>query len=163
METGYTLTIALGQRMETQGMLYSLEDTDEHPVIKSEAVSNQVLITGVTESRLEDVMTYDMSQPYKEGVNGVITVDNEYIEYVIDGITFITMLPSEETIYIIGSGGLDDSNSSLYHVVKRESDVFDGKSNTVDRIDIDRNEISVFTNLYRLANIDTLDDFKNYF
>jgi hypothetical protein len=109
------------------------------------------------------VMTYNLNQPYVEGVNGVVSVTPEHIVYVIDEVQYTTIMETGKTYYEIGMSGLTSSNSVSRFVVKRESDVFIDKLNTVDKIDIDRSEFSVFEKLYRFAKIDSLDDFENYF
>ena len=47
-------------------------------------------ITGYTNSRLNEVRTLDKSQPFKVGVNGVFNIQNDFIEYEIDGISYKT-------------------------------------------------------------------------
>lgn len=50
-------------------------------------------ITGYTSSRLNEVKTLDINEPYKVGVNGVLSVTPEYIEYKIDDIFYKTYTP----------------------------------------------------------------------
>jgi len=49
-------------------------------------------ITGYTSSRLNEVKTLDINEPYKVGVNGVLSVTPGYIEYKIDDIFYKTGL-----------------------------------------------------------------------
>jgi hypothetical protein len=49
-------------------------------------------ITGYTNNRLNEVRTLDKNEPYKVGVNGVFNVQNDLIEYEIDGILYKTFL-----------------------------------------------------------------------
>tara|TARA_B100001287_G_scaffold270615_1_gene269627 strand:- start:496 stop:996 length:501 start_codon:yes stop_codon:yes gene_type:complete len=50
-------------------------------------------ITGYTSSRLNEVKTLDINEPYKVGVNGVLSVTPDYIEYKIDDIFYKTYTP----------------------------------------------------------------------
>ncbi len=50
-------------------------------------------ITGHTSSRLNEVKTLDINEPYKVGVNGVLSVTPEYVEYKIDDIFYKTYTP----------------------------------------------------------------------
>lgn len=58
-----------------------------------------VSITGLTTSRLNEVKTYNSSEPYKVGVNGVTNITNEFIEYTIDDIKYRTFLSDGLTTF----------------------------------------------------------------
>jgi hypothetical protein len=160
-DSGYTLTLNLTKRLEASGLLYSIDQGEDNPV--SEIKPVLAVITGETESRLEEVMTYNLNTPYQIGLNGVISVTEEYVIYEIEQVIYTTFLETEQTFYEIGMQGLTEENSVARFVIKREEDVFIGRHNTIDKIDIDRSEFSVFEKMYRLAKINSLDDFENYF
>lgn len=54
-------------------------------------------ITGHTSSRLNEVKTLDINEPYKVGVNGVLSVTPDYIEYKIDDIFYKTYTSTPST------------------------------------------------------------------
>jgi hypothetical protein len=160
-ESGYTLTLNLTKQLEVSGLLHSIDQGEYNPPVDNEV--SYTVITGETEDRLEEVMTYNLTQPYTEGVNGVLTATTEYVVYEIDEVRYTTLLETKKTYYEIGMSGLNVDNSIARFVIKREADVFVGKNNTVDKIEIDRSEFSVFESMFRIAKIDSLDDFENYF
>ena len=47
-------------------------------------------ITGYTSNRLSEVRSLDKNNPYKIGVNGVFNVQNDFIEYELNGILYKT-------------------------------------------------------------------------
>ena len=47
-------------------------------------------ITGRTSNRLSELKTLDINNPYKVGVNGVLNVQTDFIEYEIDDIYYKT-------------------------------------------------------------------------
>ena len=49
-----------------------------------------MFITGYTSNRLVDIRTLDINNPYKVGVNGVLNVQTDFVEYEIDGILYKT-------------------------------------------------------------------------
>ena len=49
-------------------------------------------ITGYTSNRLNEVRTLDRNQPYKIGVNGVFNIQNDFIEYELDGVLYKTFI-----------------------------------------------------------------------
>jgi len=74
-------------------------------------------ITGYTSSRLNEIKTLDPNTPYKVGVNGVFNVQEDFIEYQIEGIFYKTFI--EETTaptFESGNAGLNTTNSSRTYV-----------------------------------------------
>lgn len=49
-------------------------------------------ITGYTSNRLNEVKTLDKNNPYKVGVNGVFNIQNDFIEYELDGVLYKTFI-----------------------------------------------------------------------
>jgi hypothetical protein len=47
-------------------------------------------ITGRTSNRLSELKTLDVNNPYKVGINGVLNVQTDFIEYEIDDIYYKT-------------------------------------------------------------------------
>jgi hypothetical protein len=160
-ESGYSLTLNLTKKAEASGLLHNVEQGEHNPPVDNNY--SFTVISGETEDRLEEVMTYNLNNPFVEGVNGVLTATPEYVVYVIDEVMYTTILDTKKTYYEIGMSGLTVENSIARFVIKREADVFIGKNNTVDKIEIDRSEFSVFESMFRMSKIDSLDDFENYF
>lgn len=117
-----------------------------------------VTITGLTNSRLDKVITY--SGEYKVGINGVIVVSDEYIMYEIDGIGYTTFLEDNLTIYSLvkptnefePQNIIRDDNSSSIDIKK-----------TLNAFVIDRSNISIYEYFNKINNCDNLDDLLDIF
>lgn len=143
-------------------------DTDS---VNEQIYSNTVhLITGETSSRLSEVKTYDIQQPYKLGVNGVTDIEfnpvnGSYskIYYTIDNIDYITDIINNKTIYSYTSNGFDSTNSDNYSLIKNDKYLnLNQEIELNNLINIERLEISVFDPHYRLLNINNLNDIESY-
>lgn len=154
-------TIYLQQTMHDPGFLHSVETAVQQQVIETPSTIRPV--QGTTNSRLDEVRTYNKSQPYIVGVNGVTEVSDVQVSYAIDGILFTTNLSTGITGFAFGVAGLTNANSESYAVVKDERDAYTTKTPTQNNIFIERNEMSIFNNIYKLSRVDSLDDFKLYF
>lgn len=153
-------TIYLKQSVRDPGFLQSDEST-----VQSQPINTTIAIQpvrGTTTSRLDEVKTYNKARPYVVGVNNVTEVTNTDVSYTIDGIIFTTSLSTGITQFAFGVAGLTNANNESYPVAKDERDNYTTKTPTQNDIFIQRNEISVFSNIYKLSRIDTLDDFKLY-
>jgi hypothetical protein len=154
-------TLYLQQTVRDPGFLHSVESAVQPQPAASPAPIRGV--QGTTTSRLDEVRTYNKSQPYVVGVNGVSEVHDDEVSYVIDGIVFTTRLSTGETFYAFGVAGLTNANSESYAVIKDERDDYTSKTPTQNNIFVERNEMSVFNNIYKLSRVDSLDDFNLYF
>jgi len=56
-----------------------------------------IVITGLTSSKLEEVRTYNLNEPYKVGVKGVTNITNDFIEYKINDIEYKTYINNSVT------------------------------------------------------------------
>mgnify|MGYP000913481207 CR=1 FL=1 len=62
-------------------------------------------VTGITDSKLFKVKRIDLDEPYKVGVNGVVSINeindtlNE-INYVVDNILYTTTIPKEKNYFL---------------------------------------------------------------
>lgn len=154
-------TVYLQQTVRDPGFLHSVESAVQpQPAAPAVAVRP---VQGTTTSRLDEVRTYNKAQPYVVGVNGVTEVSDDEVSYVIDGIVFTTQISSGDTFFAFGVAGLTNANSESYAVVKDERDDYTTKTPTQNNIFVERNEMSVFNNIYKLSRVDSLDDFKLYF
>jgi hypothetical protein len=154
----YESVISFSHTLYDAGYMHTTDDESDEYAEETGGAA----VSGVTESKLEQVRSYNLNTPYEVGVNGVTEVTAEHVVYVIDSITYTTVLADGYTTYSFGTTGLTRDNSISNHIVKRESDMFTAKHKTINNISIDRSEISVFETMYRIANINTLDDFNTY-
>ena len=58
-----------------------------------------MLISGNTISRLSEVKTFSINNPYQVGKNGVTQVTDDYVKYNIGEIQYTTYLIDERTIF----------------------------------------------------------------
>lgn len=135
-----------------------------------------MIVTGFTDSRLNEVKTYDDNNPYQVGINGVTQVVYEgtslsYVEYVINGITYKTSVLNPlfedsnlffktQTVYFFQASGLTQQN---INVLKREAEMgiaFPPKIKS--EIFIERQSTSVFERHLRMEEILTVDQLGDY-
>jgi hypothetical protein len=120
------------------------------------------MVSGVTESRLDEVRTYDFQAPYQVGVNGVRTIEDTVIVYVIDGITYTTDTVDGTTVYTLGLTTTKQVLGNFYFY-RDERDVFIDRDPTISDLLMERRELAVFDSLLRLATVNSLDDLTDYF
>lgn len=119
-------------------------------------------VTGITESRLDEVRTYNLQQPYIAGANGVQTVTEAAVVYVLEGVTYTTSLDDLTTTYSLGI--VPQAQALVTHFLYRdERDVFIDKHETKRDILMERSEMSVFDPMIRIAGVNSLDDLTDYF
>jgi hypothetical protein len=84
---GYYTTL-IDEVNEAIGTLNEVSLFNDNITNETETITNvnPFIITGVTNSRLGDVATYDLENPYQVGINGVTEVTSDYVKYVIDEI-----------------------------------------------------------------------------
>lgn len=119
------------------------------------------MITGFTDSKLEDIRTFDPNKPYKVGINGVTYVDDDKVEYSIDDVSYVTLFDVNETTTF--SSPLSDPPTIFNDrvAVFDDSNPFGDKKETESYINIDRNNYSVFEKLFKLSKITKLSDFED--
>jgi len=137
-----------------------------------------MIISGYTESRLNEVKTYDKTQPYQVGINGVTNViyDNNtppeptLIEYTLNDIDYITNLGppiisgteffKTETKYFFESSGCTEEEVNL---IKQEVEIGVVFPPKIEKeIFIERMSISVFEPQSRLGEIGSLEQLETY-
>ncbi len=141
-----------------------------------------MVISGFTDSRLNEVISYDKNNPYIVGLNGVTNVvytpnvvnsgnTLSQVEYTINGIKYITsiekpLFPDSDlyfktkTVYFFESSGLTKQNMSL---IKREAEMgISFPPKIENQIFIERQSISVFERHLRLEDIESVDQFDTY-
>jgi hypothetical protein len=117
-----------------------------------------VTVTGITESKLKNVITY--SGEYKVGVNGVILANSDYVMYEIDGITYTTFLNDNLTIYSLTKPTNEFDNQSI---LRDDSSVSIDVKKTLNAFLIDRSNISIYEYFNKINNCDNLDDLLDIF
>jgi len=120
--------------------------------------SSIAIITGYTESRLKNVITY--TGEYKVGVNGVTEVNQEYITYEIDGIVYLTYLDTDVTIY--GFGKLTNE-FDVQPILANDNSVSIDVKKTLNAFIIDRSNISIYEYFNKMNNCNNLDDLLDIF
>ncbi len=119
-------------------------------------------VTGITESRLDEIRSYNPEQPYILGVNGVQQITGTEVVYLLDGITYTTSLGDLTTTYSFGL--VTEAQALETHFLYRdERDVFIDKHETQRDILMSRSEMSVFDPMIRIAGVNSLDDLADYF
>jgi hypothetical protein len=160
--------IALSQNYSNIGIYDDYGDdklTDDYEEI--------ITFTGITENRLSEIEKYTKTDDYmlkyvlyNGNNNGIILMESNenIITYIIDNIKYKTFIDDNLTIYegIINSN--NSINFSLKNIIKidRKMELVQ-KVNTIFNINVVRQEISVFENLYRLSNLKSLNKIVNYF
>lgn len=148
----YFLNIYLNKNI-TQNNLFDSLDTYG---ITSETES--IMITGETNSRVNELFTY--GGELKIGVNGLLEKNDYIVKYELDGIIYETDLSTDKTIYTIYKN-VDNFNN--LHLVPNENMPFSNIKKTIDAMLIERNNISVFDYMNRLATCKSPTDTENIF
>jgi hypothetical protein len=120
--------------------------------------SSVAVVTGYTESKLKNVITY--SGEYKVGVNGVTSVNNDYVTYVIDDITYLTYLDTGITLY--GFGKLTNE-FDVQPILMNDNSVSIDVKKTLNAFIIDRSNISIYEYFNKMNNCNNLDDLLDIF
>ncbi len=162
------LTVFLRQTFLEQGMLRPVpaETSPIAPVPAPVTTNTPGRITGVTGSRLDEVKTTSIAEPFIVGVNGVIDINDESISYLLDGIRYVTNLGDESTVYEIGFNtlpGLNPLNAGNIALYRNENDIFVDMHPTESDVFVERGEFSVLEHLYQLARVRELNDVELFF
>lgn len=135
------------------------QDNPTNLSIQSTTLSN-VLITGLTKSRLDEVKTYNPNQPYKVGVNGVTNVTIDFIEYAIGDIGYKTFLSDGLTTYqLIKQQDIFENQPVIWNA----DSVFIDIKKTLNAMIIDRGNISVYEYFNKMNNCNILDELLQIF
>jgi hypothetical protein len=124
----------------------------------NQSTSETVKITGLTKSRLNEVKTYQGL--FKVGVNGVTFVNEDYIIYQIDEISYTTFIEDNLTIYSVTKTTNEFENQS---VIRDDNSVSVDVKKTLNAFLIDRSNISVYDYFNKINNCNNLDDLLDIF
>lgn len=143
---------------------HSSEDFETTQTIKS------VTVSGVTESRLNEIKKYGFNQIgienkyfiHSNNSDGVILIksDENKITYVIDNITYIDDLNENLTNFILKTNKIDNLKEKLLFLDDKYYGYLDFKIN--NNLVFERQDINVLETHYRLKAIKNIEDFKYY-
>lgn len=168
--SGLTNNINLNLFLTEKFTLMGVMDSD----LTSEAnnIYNNInnIVTGYTENRLSEIKTFDFQQPYKLGLNGITniiyTVDGKYniIYYTIDGINYITDIINKNiTVYSYVARGIDSIVGDTFSLIRSDRYInLYQKPTTKSYINVEREQLSVLDNHYRIKNIKNIGDLITY-
>lgn len=130
------------------------------PNTSTPSTPKSITVTGLTKSRLDEVKTYNVNQPFKIGINGVNTIATDYIEYTIGDVKYKTFLVDNLTIFSVTK--LEDVFDNQ-PVIWNADSVFNDIKNTLNAMIIERGNITVYDFLNKINNSDELDDLLDIF
>ena len=141
-----------------------------------------MIVTGITDSKLSEVATYNKYYPYQVGINGVIEATYEpavppsppkptFVKYNVNGITYQTeigdpLIPTianvyrTTTVYFFEASGLTEQD---INVIKYEAEMGISEPSKIEKeIFIERQSISVFERHLRIGEIGTIEQLEQY-
>lgn len=152
-----SFNILLTQDIKNLGLM---EDISTNMLTKEQTTT----IESIGSNKLLSVRSYDFTQPYKVGVNGVTGITGDTITYVIDGINHTTEKDTGDTI--INLTKTDDIYYTSNFIRNENRLGLSDKIDFVNDVDIERPNISVIENfsiLQQINNPDELTGFSNNF
>lgn len=151
---------ALGELNPAAAALAQAPDgLDFTPLAGATDFASLGLVSGTTDSRLGEVRGFNKLTPYVAGEFGVTTLDGDFVEYVLDEITYRTDTTNGETRYRFGY--VDPVTAGLMsprQVLGREEYIFHERRPTVNTIAIERNEQPLLLDFYALARATTMEE-----
>lgn len=162
------LNLFLTEKFTLMGVMDSDLTSEANPIYNHN--NDDIIVTGYTENRLSEIKTFDLQQPYKIGINGVTniiyTTDGKYsiIYYTIDGITYITdVINKNITVYSYIARGIDSIVGDTFSLIRSDRYInLYQKPNTKSYINVEREQLSVLDNHYRIKNIKNIGDLITY-
>lgn len=131
------------------------------------------MVTGTTYSRLEELVKYGIGNSFSnkyrksntisvDGVNYDISTEN-YVVYYINGITYVDDFDLEITTYSYPPKELDYGRVDALRIYKDPKKMkIRNNPTTTNDLDIDRQEISVFDGIYKLSDLENLEEVASY-
>lgn len=135
------------------------------------------MISGFTSHKLDLIKTYDSTNPYQIGVNGVTNITYNpltltaitSVSYSIGNINYITNFPNLDTRFYTNSSGYD---FEPYIVFPNKQNTFDIKEEAKmglvfppkvsNELFIERQELAVFERFSRFSEITNLENLVTY-
>lgn len=131
------------------------------------------MITGTTYSRLEELVKYGIGDSFSnkyrksntisvDGVNYDISTEN-HVVYYISGIIYVDDFDLEITTYSYPPKELDYCGVDALRIYKDPKKMkIRNNPTTTNDLDIDRQEISVFDGIYKLSDLENLEEVTSY-
>lgn len=130
---------------------------------------NSVVITGICDSRLNEIKKYIVNEnltesyiQYNGSNNGLILnkSNDTYLTYIIDNITFIDNLIENKTNFSFFTKKINNINNYIKFVDDKYLGFIDIKID--NKLVVDRQDINILENHYRLNAIRNINDFEFY-
>jgi hypothetical protein len=118
-------------------------------------------VSGITKSRLTEVRSFDPNILYIVGVNGVLTVTPEYVEYSIGDIIYKTFLDTKLTTFFKVTKTTNELKSQP--IIANDNSVSIDVKKTLNAMVIDRSNISIYEYFNKINNCAELDDLLEIF
>jgi hypothetical protein len=126
-----------------------------------------ITFTALTKSRLDEVKTYDLNNPFKLNVNGVTKIERDattndiiYVDYNIEGITYRTFISNNLTYYTV-TKPTDEFDTQ--RLINNSNSVFVDIKKTLNAMIIERSNVSVYNYFNKINNCQELDDILDIF
>ncbi len=151
------IPICLIQKFENIGLYEDLG-------ISTDIISTDVIITGITDSKLSEVRGYDYNSPYSIGANGVTEITPTYIKYTIGNINYITQLNNLSTVY-----SFKDTRSEykINNFISTDANLsYVDSVDVQDSVFIERESVSViecFSKFRQIGSVSEIATFSNGF
>lgn len=158
--TGQTVNFIINLTQEYENMGYMTDFSND---LTLNAVKN-VTITGITESKLSSVRSYDYNNPYKVGINGVTEVTSTYVKYNINGVNYSTNLADLSTTF--STIDVNQDYKVDYFIFEERNLSYVDKIFIDNSVFIERQNISVmesFSKLRQISSVTEIETFNNGF
>lgn len=126
-----------------------------------------ITFTALTKSRLNEVKTYDLTNPFKVNVNGVTKIEKDvttgniiYVDYNIEGISYRTFLSNNLTYYTVTKTTNEFATKRL---INNSNSVFIDIRKTLNAMIIERSNVSIYNYFNKINNCQELDDILDIF
>lgn len=171
VDTGITYYIKL--RLRSEAIDFGYFNVDDNYTGDTTINNETYLVTGLTSSRLSDIEKFsksnDISIKYKtttdENLDGLVineTIENQKYVYYIGGIKYVDDILNNVTSFqftrIISN--IDFINNPYYKDESKQNIISKPKIN--NDINVERQNIAIMDNFYRLKDINLLNDFDYY-
>lgn len=161
--TEYNIDILLTESFKLSGVYNEIENNNPNTTN-----NNNIFITGSTEPMLDEIRSYDQSNPYQIGVNGVIdvtrnptTLEYTQVKYNLNDIIYTTNFLTNTTTYIYTGSTANNYNDNFLY---KKDDLLlniNKKPRINNYINVERQEYSVLDKIIKInktVNLQDIDD-----
>jgi hypothetical protein len=146
---------------EIIGTLTTITFTQNTVQSNQQSVPFNINVSGITKSRLTEVRSFDPNVPYKAGINGVLFVTTEYVEYSIGDVIYKTFLDTQLTTFFKVTKPTNELQSQS--IIGNDNSVSIDIKKTLNAMVIDRSNISIYEYFNKINNCNELDDLLEIF